>query len=48
MENLTNKELLETNGGNDALAAAIAELDRQRKAIEKLSTLTGTTEDIHN
>ncbi|WP_157766198.1 MULTISPECIES: hypothetical protein [Aquimarina] len=49
MKNLTNKELRETNGGIDGLAilAAIAEIERQRQAIEKLGSLTGTTDDIH-
>ncbi|MBG6128986.1 hypothetical protein IWQ47_000322 [Aquimarina sp. EL_43] len=48
MRNLTGKELRETNGGIDGLAAALAEIARQMEAIKKLGTLTGTTDDIHN
>ncbi len=48
MRNLTSTELKETNGGIDGLAAALAEIQRQLDAIEKLGNLTGTTDDIHN
>ncbi len=50
MRNLTSLELRETNGGTDiglALLSALEEIQRQMDAIENLSNLTGTTDDIH-
>jgi len=49
MKTLTNIELKETNGGclGCTLLEAVAEIQRQMDAIERLGNLTGTTDDIH-
>ncbi len=50
MKNLTSTEVREINGGIDgvALANALAEIQRQLDAIEKLGNMTGTSDDYHN
>jgi len=49
MKTLTKKELKQTNGGFDAaaIARAVAEIQRQNEAIERLGNSTGSSADWH-